>query len=191
VPSTRNACSYGLTWAPSRSGRTALADAEIVLQVEAGIDHRIRDRRIANPPREVARQARRVRRQAVEREGAEVVRVEVRVPRPAVDDDAPAERVVSADVIEIRRERHRCGVSLAGHLRAARRERVEHLNRRRFERRGLIAVRASDAQARVHEHPPLERPAVQDANVRGAVRRVVRALQLVVRADAEVIDRVV
>jgi len=82
-------------------------------------------------------------------------------------------------------------VTFAGHLCATRGECVQHLNRRRLEGRGLIAARVRDAQARIGEHPALKRTGVLNAEVRRGVRGVIRTLGLVVRADAQVVCRVV
>ena len=169
--------------------REIAADAEVVLHVDPGVDRRVGDRRIADPPGEVARLPGLECGEAVERVGAEVVRVERRVPRSAVDEDARAQRVSPAHVVEIRGERERRRAPLARHLRAAGGECIEHLNGRRVDHRRLIVVRVKDAQPRVREHPALERAGVLDAKVAQRVGRVVRAIELVERADAEILGR--
>ena len=124
--------------------REVLADADVVLHVDARLDVLVVDVRIAVAPGIAARRPRVEVLEALERIGAEVVRRVVGVVDAAVDLEAGADRVNSANVVEVRLEIDRLPARAAGQLLAAGVELVQYLDRGAFEDRIRGGVRPAE-----------------------------------------------
>ena len=116
-----------------RTQRQALADADVVLHVQAGVHIPVLDQRIADADRERGRLSGVICRQAREAVRAEVVRRVIGPERSAFEQHARADGVHAANVVDVRRKFEVEVVPSARHLRAAARERVGHVNGRRLE----------------------------------------------------------
>jgi hypothetical protein len=121
--------------AHARTEGEVLADADVVLDVDAALDVLVGDVRVADALGETARRAREIRLRTLERVGAEIV---VRVIRPvvaAVEQQPRSHRVDPADVVEIRLQVERLAPAAAAQLLATDGELLDHPDGPAFEHR--------------------------------------------------------
>ena len=169
--------------------RQVRAQPHVVLHVDAALEMRIDDQRIADALREVAGPAVQERLAVGKGEGAEIVRGAVGAVVAAFELDAGAHGVDAAHVVQVRRQLDVLLVDAAGDLRAAARDAVEHADGLRFElRRGFAAIQAQ-LQAGVQEHVRPDRPRLLHPHLVAAVLVRIRALGEVESADAEIAAR--
>src|ERR1041384_7546374 len=90
----------------------------------------------------------------------------------------------TAYVVDVRLEGDVAGARAARKLRAARRHRVQHDDRRTLDKGSLRLVLPVHADPAVDERPAANRPGLEDAEAVGRERRRVRAVQGVETAGA-------
>ncbi len=173
----------------TRTERQVLADADVVLDVDAAEQRAVAQPGVADAPRVAARRAGEKVVDRFERVGAEIVRGLVRVVPCAVEIHAGAKRVDAADVVEVRHHVQRTRAASAALLRAAAGLGVDDLDRRQFDRRLPAAALVVVLEPRVDEEAAADRSDLLDADGRPGLVGRIRALELVELSDAEVVVR--
>ena len=137
--------------------RQVLAGAPVVLHEQAGLPVRVFDQRVAVAPRIRRGDAGLVVGKARERVGAEIVGAQVAAERSALDERPEADGVSAARPVDVGCPLDLVGAAASVLLRAAGGERVEHADRRLFQRGKRIALPSSAAAGAIspnHELAP-------------------------------------
>ena len=171
----------------ARAQRQVLARADVVLDVERGLEISVGEVRVADSPRIVARLIGLIRRETVEGVRAQIVGRRIGPKPAAVEDEAHAPRALAAHVVQIGSEVQATRVLAAGQLRAAGRERVVDAGGRCLRGRDRIAVGPEQLQPRSPEGAAPKRAEMLRADVVCAVLGRVGAFDLVKAADALVL----
>jgi hypothetical protein len=169
--------------------RQILARAEVVLDVEAGLQGRDADERVADVAGERRRQPGVERVEAGEREGAGRIPPDIGAELAGLDQESRPQRMPANRDVEIVGDVGLVDGAAAANLRAARVERVQHLDGGREAGGRVRRFLRSELKAKVVEQGLANRAGRREAEQIVGARLVVAALRQIEITDAEIVRK--